>query len=73
MNLKDVESTGLLAPGSRAHYRLLLAGTRQDIEAYGRWVKENLAETIQVKAAREGRPELRTALQRADQFLTVAA
>jgi putative ABC transport system permease protein len=73
MNLKDVESTGLLAPGSRAHYRLLLAGTRQDIEAYGRWVKENLAETIQVKGAREGRPELRTALQRADQFLTLAA
>lgn len=73
MNLADVERTGLLRPGSRAHYRLLLAGAPQKISAYKQWAQDHVPENAQVIGVRDGRPELRAALQRADQFLTLAA
>ncbi|QBQ54815.1 ABC transporter permease [Nitrosococcus wardiae] len=73
MNLEDVERTGLLQPGSQARYRLLLAGPHKEIISYKHWAKNHLPENSRVMGVRDGRPQLRTALQRADQFLTLAA
>lgn len=73
MNLKDIERTGLLLPGSQLHYRLLLAGTHKAVKIYKEWAKNHIPENTRVRGVRDGRPELRAALQRADQFLTLAA
>jgi putative ABC transport system permease protein len=73
MNLEDVERTGLLLPGSQARYRLLLAGVPREIASYKHWAKNHVPENARIIGVRDGRPELRTALQRADQFLTLAA
>lgn len=73
MNLEDVEPTGLLLPGSQARYRLLLAGPYREIISYKHWAKNHAPENARVMGVRDGRPQLRAALQRADQFLTLAA
>ncbi|MGR6036035.1 MAG: ABC transporter permease [Candidatus Nitrosoglobus sp.] len=73
MNLADVEHTGLLLPGSQVHYRLLLAGIHKDILSYKQWAKNYVPENARVMGVGDDRPELRAALQRAGQFLTLAA
>lgn len=73
MNLEDVTRTGLLRPGSRARYRLLLAGAPRKIISYKHWAQAHVPKNAQVIGIRDGRPQLRTALQRADQFLALAA
>ena len=62
MNLADLEATGLIAPGSRASYRLLLAGADNALSEF-RALAEQQAE-YDVQGIRDARPELRTALDR---------
>ena len=71
MNLADLEATGLVAPGSRATQRLLLAGTDAALREF-RTLAEGHAE-YHVRGIREARPELGAALERAEQFLGLAA
>ncbi|MGI9229716.1 MAG: ABC transporter permease [Gammaproteobacteria bacterium] len=70
MNLTDLQTTGLLAPGSRAQYKLLLAGDPTAIANF-RALAEQDAD-LRAQGIREARPELRTALVRAEQFLGLA-
>ena len=67
---EDLASTGLLGPASRVTNRLLVAG-----EVAG--VKAELAPLLtrgqRLLDARDGRPELRTAIARAERFLGLAA
>ena len=73
MNIDDVVSTRLVQAGSRVAYRLLLAGEQPDIDRYRSWVEPRLGRGQQVLGLEDGRPELRTALKRARQFLGLAA
>jgi len=73
MNLADVPATRLLQPGSRVRYRLLLAGDQQNIAAFRSWMTPDLVEGTQVQDVREARPEMRAALERAEQFLGLAS
>ena len=70
MNLADLEATGLAAPGSRATYRLLLAGADAAIREFRSLA--NAHAEYDVQGIREARPELRIALQRSEQFLGLA-
>ena len=70
MNLADLEATGLVVPGSRATYRLLLAGAASAIREF-RALADGHAE-YEVRGIRDARPELRTALDRSEQFLGLA-
>ena len=70
MNLADLEGTGLILPGSRATYRLLLAGTDAAVAGF-RSLLDDYPE-YDVRGIRDARPELRTALDRAEQFLGLA-
>lgn len=71
MNLADLDQTGLILPASRVEYNLLLGGTRESIAAFRGTIRS--AKELRVQGIREARPELRSALERAEQFLGLAA
>ncbi len=73
MNLADVEETGLIAPGSRVSYRLLLAGDYRIIKQFRSSIDKKLERGERIEDAENGRPEIRTALERAQRFLGLAA
>lgn len=73
MNREDVEKTGLIQPASRVAYRLLLGGDGESIRRFREAVEKMNDPSLRVQDIRDARPELRTALERAEQFLGLAA
>jgi putative ABC transport system permease protein len=69
----EVESTGLMAPGSRAVHRVLIAGGREAIEAYRTWAEPRLPSGVRLEGLRDARPEVRAALERSERFMGLAA
>src|SRR5690606_4966677 len=72
-NLKDLDATGLIAVGSRATWRLHVAGTPQAVESYENWARANLGRGQRVETVENARPEVRAALDQAQRFLRLAA
>lgn len=73
IHLADLPSTGLEQEGSRIGYRLVVAG---DAAAVGRFVaavQPGLSRGQHLETIAEARPELRSALDRADRFLGLSA
>jgi putative ABC transport system permease protein len=60
-------------PGSRVEYRLLLAGEPAALVAFKTWAQSRLATGEKLQGVRDARAELRTALERAQRFLNLAA
>ncbi len=75
MNLADAEKTRLIREGSRVKYGLLVAGSVAEVETYRRWLEEpsRLLKGQRLEGVKDGNRELRLALQRAEQFLGLAA
>ena len=73
MNRADLDATGLVTTGSLVRYRVLFAGPPDEIDKYRRAVKNRLQQGESILTVEEGRPELNTALDRARQFLGLAA
>src|SRR5690606_29739603 len=73
MNLADVPSTGLIQYGSRAKYQYLLAGDAQSIDSFFDWAKAHAGKGERVQDVSTARPEIRSALEKARQFLGLAA
>jgi putative ABC transport system permease protein len=73
MNAGDLPATRLIQPGSRISYRLLLSGDDNAIRNYRSWLKPRLKRTARLQGVRDARPEMRVALERAEQFLGLAA
>ncbi len=69
MNLGDLAGTGLILPGSRASYRLLLGGEIAAIEKFRSSIDADQNDHLRVQDIRDARPELKTALDRTEQFL----
>ena len=72
-NLDDLAATGLLQPGSRVGYRLIVAGEPGAVQAFTATARANLGRGQRVETVRDARPELRSALDRAGDFLGLAA
>lgn len=72
-NLQDVPATGLVTPASRVRHQLLVAGDEAAVHAYRAWAQPRLAPNQRIESVRDARPELRQALERAEQFLGLAA
>ncbi|WP_345792146.1 FtsX-like permease family protein [Thauera sp. JM12B12] len=72
-NLKDLDASGLIAEGSRATWRLHVAGTPQAVESYERWARSELGRGQRVETVENARPEVRAALDQAQRFLRLAA
>lgn len=77
VNLADLPSTNLIQNGSRVTYRLLLAGKAETIAVFEKRIQTAI-ETEKIKGVRiesleTGRPEIRTTLARAGQFLSLVS
>ena len=75
LNHEDLESTRLISPGSRVSYRMQLAGDVAVVGDYQDFLEDSEAALgdVVVEDVRNGRPELRNALDRADRFLGLTA
>ena len=69
----DLAATGLIAPGSRVLYRFLAAGEGVAVQRFRAEVQEVLVPGERIESVEDARPEMRTALSRARQFLGLAA
>ena len=73
MNDADLAATGLLQEGSRITYRLMIAGEARQVEALHDELQPGLSGSEKLESVRDARPEIRTALERAEHFLGLAA
>lgn len=73
MNDADLASTGLLQEGSRISYRLMIAGEAKQVVALRAALQDKLSGNEKMEDVRDARPEIRTALERAEHFLGLAA
>ncbi|MEM7405793.1 MAG: FtsX-like permease family protein [Pseudomonadota bacterium] len=73
MHIDDVSDTGLVQAGSRVRHRLLVAGTRDDVARYRTAIATDVPVNARIEGVQDARPELRNALERARQFLGLAA
>ncbi len=73
MHYDDVEKTGIIQPGSRLTYRYLFSGDLNKREQFTRWLKPKLNPTDRLLGGKEGSPALNTALDRAEQYLSLAS
>jgi putative ABC transport system permease protein len=70
---QDLEQTHLIQPGSRVHYRLLVAGKPKQVDRFIRAVKNSPHADEELLSFKQGRPEIRFAYDRADFFLNIIA
>jgi putative ABC transport system permease protein len=73
LNMSDLPATGLVQEGSRINYRLLLAGEAAQLAGLRAWLEKRLALGEKLEDVRDARPEIRTALERAERFFGLAA
>lgn len=74
MNSADAAATGLIQFGSRVKYQLLVASADTPaIVQFSDWLKPQLARGERVDDIRSARPEMRSALDKAQQFLGIAS
>ena len=73
MNADDLDGSGLLGEGSRARYRLLVAGDEGDVDSFTNWYRDQDDPNSRLQTVEEGRPEVQSALVNARRFLGLAA
>jgi len=73
MNIDDLANTQLVQPASRVNYRLLLAGETNSIAKLQRDWQKQLVAGERLNSIKDARPQVQTALQRAEAFLGLAA
>jgi putative ABC transport system permease protein len=71
LRLDELEATGLVQPASRVTWRLLVAGDPRAVDRFQSGLTLQRGQRIETLQA--GRPELRTTLDRAEQFLALVA
>jgi putative ABC transport system permease protein len=73
MNEKDLASTGLVKLGSRVRYRLMMNGPEAEITDFRLWWESHKTLGERIEGVKEARPEIRSALEKAELFLSIAA
>lgn len=73
MNMADLPSTGLIQVGSRVTYRLGVAGAPPAVQAFRAFAQARSGPGQRVEDVRDARPEIRSALERAEKFLGLSA
>ena len=72
MHLDDVPASGLIQFGARVRYRLLIAGPEPALADWRNWANGQLARGQRLEDIENARPEIRTALDKAQRFLGLA-
>ncbi len=73
INGADLLSTEIIQPGSHVHYFFQFSGTQQELVEFNHWVKPFMIPTQRIMDIYEDRPELGTALQRAERYLGLSS
>src|SRR5690606_12095459 len=73
MHLADLPAAGLLGPGSRVHYHLLIAGDTAQIRGMREWLEPRLEPGQRLSTLEESRPEVSRVIERAERFLVLVA
>jgi putative ABC transport system permease protein len=73
LNLADLSRTGLIQPGSMIEYELLFAGSESQIRAFRTVLEPRIALDQELEDIRDGRPEVRSSVERAERFLILSA
>lgn len=73
LNEADLAATQLIQRGSRIRYRLQLSGSDAQIDGYRAWVLPKLEAGQRLEGIRDARPEVKSALERAEKYLNLAA
>lgn len=71
--LADANDSGLLGVGSRARHRLMLAGDATALSRFQAWAKPRLTDGAQLVTVAEAQQNLRSAFERGESFLRLAA
>ncbi|NOT87404.1 MAG: FtsX-like permease family protein [Lysobacter sp.] len=71
--MADLPATGLIQPGSRVGYKLVIAGEPAAVETFAETARAALGRDQRVETIGDARPEVRSALDRAGRFLGLAA
>lgn len=73
INAADLPATELIQEGSRISYQLLIAGDFRAVESFRNWAENQITPVERIEGIRDARPEIRSALERAEKFLNLAA
>jgi len=73
LNAGDLPASGLVQEGSRISHRLAVAGEAQQVADLRTWLQGRMGVGEKIEDVRDARPEIRTALERAEHFLGLAA
>jgi putative ABC transport system permease protein len=73
LNIKDIDKTQLIKPGSRVYYQYMFAGERDDIETFEAWIKPQLNETQNWYDAKSAKNRLSKVLDSSEKFLSLAS
>jgi putative ABC transport system permease protein len=73
MNLEDLQAAGVIQPGSRVRYRLLLAGDEGALSTFRQWLEPRLEENQRLTSVADDNRQIGNALDRASQFLGIAS
>ncbi|MGZ8188552.1 MAG: ABC transporter permease [Methylosarcina sp.] len=73
INAQDLKATGVIQPGSHVHYYFQLSGTEKALTVFKRWLKPQLDPSQRILDIHEDRPELGSALTRAERYLGLSS
>ncbi len=73
MNAADLPATRIIQPGSHVHYFFQFIGATQDLLTFNQWLKPQLNPSQRLMDIHNDRPELGSALDRAERYLGLSS
>lgn len=73
VNIADVPAMGVVRPGSRVTYRLMLAGEAAAVERYAAWAEANAPPEVRLRGRDDAGEQITAAINRAERFLSLAS
>ncbi|HEY8095183.1 MAG TPA: FtsX-like permease family protein, partial [Methylobacter sp.] len=73
INADDLQATGILQPGSHVHYFFQFSGDSKALTEFNHWIKPQLNPSQRIMDIHEDRPELGSALERAERYLGLSS
>ncbi len=73
INEGDLEATGIVQPGSHVHYNFQFTGETKALTEFKQWIKPQLNPSQRIMDIHEDRPELGSALDRAERYLGLSS
>ncbi len=73
INEADLNATGIVQPGSHVHYFFQFSGDTKALTEFNQWLKPQLNPSQRIMDIHEDRPELGSALNRAERYLGLSS